>query len=842
MFKYSQDIKSLSLEELERVLKHTVTFAQALSDFGGMNKGQIDQEIIKRSKNQMRGLFDLFTKFLDVAKEADILDSFQNLEDVMSHVLGSERKHEKFTDVGGFLKRVEWKYALYLGEIKTQVIIDGLLKALSEIPEEHGAYLASDIARFLTNYTETMSKLEIKDIERVLTRSLIFTRSLDELDDLNREEINQFIINRSKHKIRNLFELFQKFLITENPLPLKSKTPSFNDVVVYILGKYEGPKTIEEASSIHDLMADYHKDFPIAVEHDKWSSAMDTIIPRYLEILQNEEGEQLIDQLWNVTLPGDQIVEKYKEKILELPREDENNFLFRLINLLTRPVLKKKKKDRALAGAIAYKILGKIYAELSGGRNIMIRSIKLNQLLKDRKFADTEKKEFIDEYIYNIVKEDLDGIKKRSMIIRSIIPVLTIKGYYIKAFDISTNLYPELFVDVFSGVDPLSNIGKKYLKSQKQLNTLGNINAFFYFLTLTKRFHKDYFIEAQTVPLDAVKKRKTILEFFESIFPLYDNVEVSKFYDYHISGADRLTLIYIMKYLYESLQKAFDLIDDFMGLHKDHIKLMSMDYYLSNLKLKEAKMSIDVLQEDIRNTVSEGFAEDSEKMKRLENMLEQQKSDISKYRFMDELNKEAGTQKSVLESRIIFCKELLTFLDMVKEVNTNLPAIFPQYFERITDFKARIDEIISKIKKVYSKNLISNADFQEKNQAAIVSKNRLSELAINSNFMDHLKRFSEASQKEILFVETIEIETLQEEPIEIIEEINPLLEFFEKYKEELMAVASTSSLEIFTDVFNFWLKENILPLTKNKAEEMLLKRIFKKIKKRYLSEEDSSNK
>ena len=838
IFKFSQDIKYLTPTTIENIINQVLMFTQSLSDIGGKNKNQIDQEIVKRSTNKVKSLFELLMAFLEKAKDDKLLESFQSFEDVISHVLGTEKIHKKYTDVGGFLKRVENKYSLYLGEVRAQALIDDILKALSEIPEEHGAYIASDISRFLTKYSETMNTLEIKDIENILNRSLLYTRSLKELTDLNREETNQFIINRSKHKIRNLFELYKAFLIKVNPVSIKSRTPSFDDVVIFTLGKYEGPKAIDEASSIHDLMADHVKKFTIAEEHSKWANAMNTIIPRYMEILENEEGEKLLDQLWNFKLPPNQIVENYKEKIAELPRENEGTFMFRLMNLLTRPVLKKKKQDRALTGNVAFIILGKIFAEIYSGRNTMIRGIKVNKLLKDRNFAIGEKREDIDEAISLIVKEDLDAIKKRSMVIRSIIPVLTLKGYYIKAYDINTKLYPELFVDVFSGVDPLSNIGKKQLKTQKRLNTLGNINALYYYFDLLKRFSKDYFKEAYKVPLDAVKKRKQMVEFFGELFDLYENLEVSKFYDNYISTADRLIFISIMKYLYESLQKIFDLLEDFLEKHKDHVKIKSMDYYLSKSKLREAKMNIEVLQNDIQDAVSADFSEDSEKMMRLKNMLEQQKSDIFKYRFMDDMLEESIKARSVIDSRILFSRELLTFLGMVREINPNLPAPFSQYLGNIADFEKEINKTMEKIKKVFTKKLISNADFHEKNQAAIISKKRLSELVENNIFMEHIKRFLEARQNVVLFDDTIEKEELEEELVEVEEEINPLEEFFEKYKDELMAVQSTNSLDNFTEAFNFWMKEEILPITKNKAEEMLLKNIFRKIKKKVLPDND----
>ncbi|MFX1257465.1 MAG: hypothetical protein ACFFAN_06385 [Promethearchaeota archaeon] len=831
MFKYSQDIRRLSPKDINKILIHTIIFTKALSDFGGMNKSQIDQEIIRRSKNQMRGLFDLFKTFLDIAKEGKMLESVRNIEDIISHVLGSKKEHLKFTDVGGFLKRVEKKYALYLGEIKAKMLIDDILKALSEIPEEHRDYLGSDISRFLTKYSETMNKLEIKDIERTLTRSLMFTRSLKELKDLNREEINQFIINRSKHEFRNLFDLYRAFLQKESPLLIKSKTPSFDDIIIYILGKYEGPKAIEEAPHIHELMADYHKDFYIAEEHAKWANALNIILPRYLEILKNEEGDRIFDQFWENSFPKQKIIEEFRQKIDDLPRDDEKKFTLRLMNLLTRQIIKKKHLDKLLMGSVAMIILGKIYIEIYSGRNSMIRAIKLKKLLKERQYAQNNKKEKIDNQIEAIVKEDLNAIMRRVLSIRSIIPILTLKGYYIKTFDISKKEYPELFVDMFEDVSPLNDIGKEYLENIRRLNTLGNLSALYYYIDLVRNFNKNYFKESEETPLDAMKNRDLLKDFFRMLFDVYDNLELTKFFENKITVADRLVFIYILKYLYEPLQEFFKLIEDFLEEHKEFIKVKSMEFFLSNLKRREYKMNIEQIQEDVKNAVSEGFSDDSEKMKRLKNMLEQQKFEFLKFRLMDDLVKEAKKSMPILDARILFGKNLFTFLDIVKHINPNLPAVLPSYFENFEDFKNEFDIVLNKVKKLKEQNLISSAEFYEIEKAREVSTERILKLIYDENFVNHINKMREGYDKNILYREEIKPTIKVEKSDEIIEEINPLEKYFKNYNEALTAVKSTNTLTKFMETYDFWTNNQILPVTYNKAEEVLLKIVFKIIHK-----------
>jgi hypothetical protein len=347
-----------------------------------MNRKQLDQEIIRRSSNAVGGLIELFNAFIEKAKEEEFLGSCQNFEDIIFHVLGSEENRIQFTDVGGFLKRAEGSYIKQLGQIKAQTLINNLLNAIGKIPEEHGAYIRSDIARFLTKYSETMNDLKPKKIEKTLTRSLMFTRSLKDIKDLTQEEINQYVINRSKRKCRNLFEFYKLFLETIKPIPIRTQTPNFDDIVNFTLGKYEGPKTIEEVPNRHTLLENYHVEFPIIKEHFKWANAINIIIPRFLEILENEEGNRIIDQLWDNSLPKQNIIDEFHQKIDDLPREDEKIFTLRLMNLLTRQILKNKTSDKHLTGSVAMTILAKIYIEIYGGRNSMIRAIKLNQLLK----------------------------------------------------------------------------------------------------------------------------------------------------------------------------------------------------------------------------------------------------------------------------------------------------------------------------------------------------------------------------------------------------------------------------------------------------------------------------
>jgi len=830
LFTLSQDIDNLPFKALVDILQHVVFFIKALSDIGSKNKEQLNQEIIRRSKNQLRGLFDLFKRLLYMAKEGKVLESFQNLEDVMTHILGEEKEHLKFTDVGGFLKRVEKKYMMYLGDYKGQMLISDILNSLADIPEVHRAYLGSDISRFLTKFSETMNKLTEKEIEQTLTRTLMFTNAISELGDLNREETNQFILKRSKHKVRNLFELYKAFLDMEKVFFLKSSMPSLDEILNYTLGKFSGPKAFKISDKpIYELLVEYNEELPIVDEYAQWAKSIRDIVPRYLEILKNEEGERIRKQLWETKLPLDQISENYLDIIVPREEEEEIPFTNRLMHMLTYDILVDKNKNRALAGALAYSIFSKMLTDVFGGQNATIHAIKVVQLLDERKFATGEKKKEIDEFLIKIVEEELNSIKRRMMNVKAIVPVLTLNEYYIKTYDITKKIYPEIVVKIFSDINPLKNIGKEKMKLMKNLNMLGTFNSFTYSFDIIAKFHKSYFLEIEEIPLDARKKFGIFQDFFDCVLNLEENIDLGKFYDSRIYNADRLTLIYALKFLYEPLMPVFKILEPFFEQNTDVFKVKSMVYYLSGLKQKESKRELKQLQEDIRNSVAEQYTDDSIKMKRLKIMLEKQTSSIKFFRIMDDLLNEAQKAKKIIEPRIDFCREIFIFLDMVKAIHPTLPVTFTQYLGKLNEFANEIDEVMQKVKDTRAKKLISPSEFHEINANANTTKNRLIELTTKDLIKNHIKEFVKVSKKPILTQDIFKI--IEEPEIEPVE-INPLEIFFKKYNDELSAVDTTDTLDKFTEAFKFWLKEDVFPLTLSKAEELLLKNIFKKIKKK----------
>ena len=149
LFKLSQNVENLSSDTLERITKNIMIFPRAISNVDGKTKDEINQIIVRRSKNKLFNVVDLFNAFLEAAKEGNELESCDNLDDILLHLLGEEETRVRFTDVEAFLKRAEKKYALIVGQDMIEMLMEELLEAISQIPEQHREYLGSDLAKFL---------------------------------------------------------------------------------------------------------------------------------------------------------------------------------------------------------------------------------------------------------------------------------------------------------------------------------------------------------------------------------------------------------------------------------------------------------------------------------------------------------------------------------------------------------------------------------------------------------------------------------------------------------------------------------------------------------------------
>ena len=752
LFKFSQHLERFSTENLEKILNNVLIFTSSITDLEGKNRDQINQEIRKRSNNRIGSLLELFNSFIEEAKEGNLLEESETLEDILYHLFGEEKERIQFTDVEAFLKRAQKKYTFILGEDMIHMLMEDLLNAIDQIPEQHREYLGSDLAKYLFKYSESASYHEPEKVELIFNGAIMFANSLVDIGDLNKAEINQFIINRSNHKVRGLFDLFLAFLEKIKVRMPFSLEPNFDEILVHTLGRYSGPKVLEQGGLIHDLLADYHEEIPLASDHSKWANALIEIVPRYLDILPKVEGDRILDFLWENKLQEDQIIEKYRSKIAELPREKEKTFMFRLMNMLTNQILIDEEKDKILAGALALRILGGIFVEIFGGRNAQIRGIRLNQLLKDRKVSNIENKKKIDEHINRILEEDLKAIQKRTMTINTIIPILSKKRYFIKTYDIVTKDFPEFIVKIITIRDEerLKDIGEEYKKSGVSAELIQLVNTFLNELDLAKRFYKKYFEEMYSIAIDAQKNMLAIRKFFKSLVELSENIEVIEFFERPIANTEHTIYISLLKYLYNCLPEIFKIIRAILDEQEYQKKIMKLDTYLSDWKLEQLNLEIREAETKIKEYEGMQEWDTTDKIRNLTKFLNRDKSELKLYDIIFGLLKETQEVGEILNLRLDFSKTLLKYSDSLKKIHPNLPAALQDYLGNLNEFPQEIDKIIEELKKKSLSGIISPFDFRERKDAAEISKKELLSLFSNEDFMNHIKSMLEVSKIDLL--------------------------------------------------------------------------------------------
>jgi hypothetical protein len=742
---FSQHLDRLSNETLEEILTNSLVFLSSITDLDGKNRDQINQEIRKRSDNERGSLLDLFKASIKEAKENNLLNNSKNFKDILTCLFGEEEERVQFTDVAAFLKRTEKKYSLILGQDMIRMLMEELLDAFDQIPEHHRAYLGSDIAKYLFKYSETASYHEPEKIELVFNGAIMFANSLVDIGDLNKAEINQFIINRSNHKIRGLFDLYLAFLKKiEIRMPF-SLVPNFDEILVHTLGRYSGPKDLEQGGLIHDLLSDHHEEIPLAIEHSNWANAIIEIIPRYLDILPKAEGDRVLDFLWENKFPEEQIVEKYRLKISEMPREKEKRFMFRLMNMLTNQILIDMEKDKVLAGALALRILGGIFVEIFGGRNAQIRAIRLNQLLKDRKVSNIENKKKIDEHINRILEEDLKAIQKRTMTINTLIPILSKKRYFIKTYDIVTKDFPEFIVKMITvrEEDKLKDVGDEYKKPSVTGELIPLVNNFLMDLDLARRFYKKYFEEMYKIASDAQKNMLFIRKFFKSLIELSENMDAIEFFERPIANTEHIIYISLLKYLFDCLPEVFEITRTILDEQEYQRRIMKLDTYLSNWKLEQLNLEISETENKIKEYEGMEEWDTTDKLRNLTKFLNRDKNELKFYKIMFKLLNEIEKNDRIFKKRLDFSKSFLEYSKSLKKVHPNLPAALHDYLENFNNFTIEIDKIIEELKKKSTSGIISPFDFRERYEIAEMSKKELLSLCSNEDFMNHIKSLLE---------------------------------------------------------------------------------------------------
>ncbi len=752
LFKFSQNINDLAPKTLESVLRHILLFIKAISDLGGKTIVLINQDIIRRSKKKLRGLFDLFKAFLEEVRNGNEIKSEEiTLEDIINYVCGFEEEYIQFTDIGGFLKRAEKIYAEKISKEKASSYTEDILKLIPEIPDIHRTYIGSDVGKFLLTYSEKIKLIKPEEIERILSSTISFLYSIKELDHLNQEEVNKTILFHSNQKARNLLELYKLFLEKCKETIFKVKEPTFNDILLHAFGLQISPKTIKEAPPIHKLMINSHKEFLIARDHEKWGSAIFKAIPRYLEILQNKQGDKILNELWDMTFPMDHIIPKFQDKLAQLPRTDEKPFVSKLLNLLSQQILIDETLDRALTGSVAYIMLARVFIEIFSGKNATIRALKIRDHLEERRKASIERKNDIDYNIQKILEEDFKAIYRKSFILKTIMRIVSNKEYFIKITDLIEEDYPKELVEVYTSQNAVKTIGKDYLDSSLYGEIVIALKFFLKHLDYIKNFYDNFIHDFLTIPLDAKRKLEILKDSFMVLLDLRENLEPNQFYSKNVEIAEHQVYFSIIKYLYEPLLDIFKIVFSFLEQKEESFKIVSLPKYLSDEKYENNFKQIQEIEKEIKEHLSKGFNHDSDKIKWLKNSLEHRNADVLNFQLVNNLLMKIEEIKEMFLVRMEFSKTMINFLIELKKVHRNLPAAFSLFIENIDMFDKEIDNFIEQIKNVQNLGFILPSEFETRKKRGIEAKQQLYGLKSNQIFIEQIKVLQEINQKNILF-------------------------------------------------------------------------------------------
>ncbi len=422
--------------------------------------------------------------------------------------------------------------------------------------------------------------------------------------------------------------------------------------------------------------------------------------------------------------------------------------MFRLMNMLTNQILIDEEKDKALTGALAFRILGTVFVEMYGGRNTQIRAIRLNKLLKDRKMSNYEKKQDIDEHINRIIEEDFKAIQQKTMTINTIVPIITKKGYFIKTYDIVTKDFPELILKIitYREEERLKDIGTEYKKSGFTGELIPLVNEFLQKLDLANRFYKKYFEEMYKIASDAQQNMLTIRKFFKFLVDLRENIDTIQFYDNKIANTEHSIYISLLKYIYNPLPEVFETTRIILDEQEYQKKIMKLDKYLSNQKLEQLRIDIRDTENKIREYENYNDFDASQKIMNLTKFLNRDKNEIKFYDIMFKLLNESKKIHDILRSRFEFSITLLKFSNSLKKIHSSLPAALSDHLENLNDFNQEIDKIIEKKKEKSSSGILSPFEFREKNAAAENAKKELLNLCSNEQFTNHVKSLVENSK------------------------------------------------------------------------------------------------
>ncbi|HEY0089679.1 MAG TPA: hypothetical protein VGB37_12600, partial [Candidatus Lokiarchaeia archaeon] len=136
LFKYSEGIQKMPSNIIEAILNHFIIFTKSLSDLSNQPIKQINQNIINRSKSEMRNLSELLNKFIEKAKNGELMENQANFENIISFMTGESVKVTQFGELELFLKRSSDNFIQKIEKSKVDKFSNELFEALKGVAED----------------------------------------------------------------------------------------------------------------------------------------------------------------------------------------------------------------------------------------------------------------------------------------------------------------------------------------------------------------------------------------------------------------------------------------------------------------------------------------------------------------------------------------------------------------------------------------------------------------------------------------------------------------------------------------------------------------------------------
>jgi len=636
-----------------------------------------------------------------------------------------------------FFRRAKKNFEEKIGVEKTQNIFENLRNPITLIPEEYKNYIVSEIPKFLFKFSQKLDHLMTSQIENALNHILLFTKSLAELRDKRRLEINDEILKRSNNRMRSLTDLLQGFVSTAIDGKILEELTCFEDILIHTLGQKVELKSEGKTFPIHVQMASLFEEFPIAKEHNERVTFLSNIVEQCLNSLKSEQSEEILNLIRESNLPAEKVNKGYHQKIAEMSGLQENLFLHRTIELLKKQVFTDNTLDKAITGHVAFKIFRKVLTDTIDGKDAMVRATKLRKLLRDCKEANLEEKKIIDMDLIKIIQEDLASVKQKRLIFKDTFSIVSRKGIYIDVYSCLRDRFSEDMIKEFTGMQPLQHIGSEYVNNMVFSDLISLFDRWTGKMQTCMVVFQTFLSESSAAtPQDAKENVEAILNLFNTLKELSINIRADSLYKRTVPLAGKPVLLAFIKYVYESLDTVFSLINQVQ-----HMKITPMPRFLSKIEEEENKEQISSIEKKLSNAQIQGIPDDALMVRKQKEILERRKNDSNKFKMMARLLEESMNAQ-MLNSIIDFGKNLSKLLSKSASVHHNLPGALLKCLDEPDKFTLEIDNFIEALTEAKNSVVISKDDFEKRNKAAEELKERLSDLCENLEFVENMRAMS----------------------------------------------------------------------------------------------------